>query len=131
MAITLDGLELPIGLRWTDEFSWSPVERSTTYSLDGSLIIQESVKLKGRPITLSGGINYSPIPRDDLLTLYEKLTTYPETGMTLILHDTRQFQVMPHEHFVSEIYPVVMDSGPADPLAADLYYIENLYFIEV
>ena len=56
MAITItDGtttIELPNDLQWVDEFAWSAVEQSKDYSLTGALIVQQGVKLKGRPITL-------------------------------------------------------------------------------
>ena len=44
MAITLGGLALPRGLRWTDELAWSPVAQSTEYGLTGALIVQEATK---------------------------------------------------------------------------------------
>ncbi len=51
---TLGTLTLPADPVWTDEFSssWSPVARSGEYSLTGAYIVQESVRLAGRPITL-------------------------------------------------------------------------------
>lgn len=60
MALTLDGIDLgadvDLGgeqLEWTDEFAWSVVEQSQERSLSGALIVQEGVKLYGRPITLA------------------------------------------------------------------------------
>ena len=40
-------------MEWVDEFDWDPVEQVQERSLNGALIIQEGVKLYGRPITLS------------------------------------------------------------------------------
>lgn len=60
MALTLDNLDLAdnptLGgeqLDWTDEWDWDPVEQTQDRSLSGALIVQEGVKLFGRPITLS------------------------------------------------------------------------------
>jgi hypothetical protein len=60
MALTLDSLDLAddpnLGgeqLDWTDEWDWDPVEQNQDRSLSGALIVQEGVKLYGRPITLS------------------------------------------------------------------------------
>lgn len=40
-------------LQWTDEHEWDPVEQGQERSLGGALVIQEGVKLYGRPITLA------------------------------------------------------------------------------
>lgn len=60
MALTLDNIDLAdnpdLGgeqLEWTDEWAWDPVEQNQDRSLSGALIVQEGVKLYGRPITLS------------------------------------------------------------------------------
>lgn len=45
-------ISLPNDLLWVDEFRWTPVASSSSYSLAGSLIIEQGVKLAGRPITL-------------------------------------------------------------------------------
>lgn len=60
MAMMLDTLvlddEYDIGgdqLEWTDEFTWDPVAQEQERSLSGALMVQEGVKLYGRPITLA------------------------------------------------------------------------------
>lgn len=60
MAMTLDtvdlGEEYDLGgdqLEWVDEFDWDPVAQEQDRSLSGALIVQEGVKLYGRPITLA------------------------------------------------------------------------------
>lgn len=60
MELTLDEIDLAddpaLGgeqLEWTDERDWDPVEQNQDRSLSGALIVQEGVKLYGRPITLS------------------------------------------------------------------------------
>lgn len=50
--VTLAVINLPNDLLWVDEFRWSPVASTSSYSLAGSLIIEQGVKLAGRPITL-------------------------------------------------------------------------------
>lgn len=40
-------------LQWTDEHEWDPVAQEQDRSLTGALMIQEGVKLHGRPITLA------------------------------------------------------------------------------
>lgn len=46
-------LALPNGLIWRDEFDWSPVGSNNTYTLTGALIVEQSAKQAGRPISLS------------------------------------------------------------------------------
>ena len=41
-------------LHWADEFDWSPVEQSTSYSTRGALLVDVGLKLAGQPITLEG-----------------------------------------------------------------------------
>lgn len=60
MALMLDTLDLAADpdlagdqLEWTDEFEWSAVEQQQDRSLSGALMVQEGVKLYGRPITLA------------------------------------------------------------------------------
>lgn len=60
MALTLDGVDLAdnpdLGgeqLEWTDEWEWNAIEQEQDRSLTGALMVQEGVKLYGRPITLS------------------------------------------------------------------------------
>lgn len=60
MQLILDGIDLgdDLGLggeqlEWQDEWEWNLVEQDQQRSLTGALIIQEGVKLYGRPITLA------------------------------------------------------------------------------
>ena len=41
-------------LQWADEFDWSPVEQSTSYSTTGAFLVDVSLKQAGQPITLEG-----------------------------------------------------------------------------
>ena len=49
---TNEELLLPNDLLWSDEFEWSPVVANNTYTLTGSLVIQQGVRQAGRPISL-------------------------------------------------------------------------------
>lgn len=50
--IVLAGIELPADLQWTDEFTAWKVGQQARTSLTGALIVQESARQAGRPITL-------------------------------------------------------------------------------
>lgn len=52
MAIVLAGITLPGDLQWTDEFTAWKVGQVARTSLTGALIVHESVRQAGRPITL-------------------------------------------------------------------------------
>lgn len=93
--ITLGGIDLPGDLAWTDEFDWCPVARESAYSLTGALIINESVKLSGRPITLEAkqmDTGWVWVTRDTA-TLIRALAATPGWTGTLTLADNRSFTV--------------------------------------
>ncbi|WP_429235043.1 hypothetical protein [Aeromonas salmonicida] len=54
MNVTLNSELLPDDLVWRDEFDWSPVEQVVTPTLSGVLLVEETPRLEGRPITLVG-----------------------------------------------------------------------------
>lgn len=89
--ITLDGLQLPDGLLWTDEFDSSSVRQSVQYTLGGKQIIQHQVLKTNRKITLAGGNNYGFMLRSVLLQC--RAFAGDNITHTLILHDARSFQV--------------------------------------
>ena len=88
----LDNLTLPEDLIWVDEFDWSPVEQSQSYSVTGALIIQSGTKQAGRLITLSGDNSSGLISRHVLKLLQIKSNTNPT--MVLTLNDARTFNVI-------------------------------------
>ncbi|RQM61647.1 hypothetical protein [Aeromonas enteropelogenes] len=54
MNVTLNSVLLPDDLVWRDEFEWAPVEQVVTPTLSGALLVEETAKPEGRPMTLSG-----------------------------------------------------------------------------
>ena len=58
MALILDTLELDDQFEWIDEFAWDAVEQGQERTITGALVVQEGLKLYGRPITLAanGGV---------------------------------------------------------------------------
>lgn len=86
----LDNLTLPTDLIWVDEFDWSPVEQTQSYSITGALIIESGLKQAGRVMTLKGDNESGLITRATLKDLYNKLNTQ---SMNLTLNDGRQFGV--------------------------------------
>ncbi|KAB2923127.1 MAG: hypothetical protein F9K25_18715 [Candidatus Contendobacter sp.] len=131
MAITLGGLTLPQGLVWSDEFAWSPLAQATEYSLTGALIVEQATKQAGRPITLIGGRTWAWLTRAEAATLKALLNAGDE--MTLTLHDSRTFTVLPAGDDPLAVAPLprVRDSGLADAGDDDWLVLESLKLIEV
>ena len=91
---TLDGLALPAGMIWQDEFDWSPAMSAQEYSLTGALVIDAGTRQAGRPITLAASDDrgWSGMTRDKLITLRAKAAVAGAT-YTLQLADGRSFTV--------------------------------------
>ena len=109
----LDTLTLPTDLIWIDEFDWTPVQQTQTYSITGALIIESGVKKAGREITLSGDNSSGLISRADLKILETKLI---KTGsLVLTLNDARTFNVIfNHAKKPIEAKPWIDYSNPID-----------------
>ncbi|WP_339331727.1 hypothetical protein [Aeromonas caviae] len=54
MNVTLNSVLLPDDLVWRDEFDWAPVEQVVTPTLSGALLVEETARPEGRPLTLVG-----------------------------------------------------------------------------
>jgi hypothetical protein len=89
--ITLDDIELPGQMFWSDEL-WSPVAQSEEYSTTGALLLDESEKQAGRPITLGGRDYTCWVTRATVDALLAKAAIKGQV-MTLTLEDARTFQV--------------------------------------
>ncbi len=130
MAITLGAFTLPPTLVWEDEIPWSPVEQTVERSLTGALIVQEAVKLGGRPITLTGQSDGNQhtggISRSALIALWDALIV-PGTSWTLTLHDGRTFQVIARaDPLEADPLPAVGSLPPAAPPDHHWYLIRSL-----
>lgn len=88
----LDSIELDDQFEWTDEFDWDPVAQEQERSLTGALLVQEGVKLHGRPITLkaNGGV-WTPL---SVVRQLEALRDQRLKVMDLVLPDGREFPVI-------------------------------------
>lgn len=91
MAMILDGLTLPEGLIWVNEFDWTPIEQNQTRSVTGANIIQSGVKTEGRSIILEGGESAAWINRQGLISLQNKLSN--DAVMVLTLEDSTNVNV--------------------------------------
>lgn len=89
---TGETLALPADLQWQDEMDWNAVAQAAPQrTLSGALVIQQGIKLNGRPVTLAG--DWAWHRRSDLLRLRE-WGDVPELVMTLAHPDGRSFDVI-------------------------------------
>ncbi|MFM4963725.1 hypothetical protein ACEUBT_08225 [Aeromonas bivalvium] len=120
MNVTLNGLLLPDDLIWRDEFDWAPVEQVVTPTLTGALLVEETPKPEGRPITLVGHC-----PRATVLSL-KVLEAQVAQLLTLTLLDGQQREVLWRRPGVVATPLIDM----ADPEAGEPYAL-TLNFTEV
>lgn len=90
---SLDGIQLPDDLNWSDEFTAWRVGQVVRTSLTGALIIQEAALQAGRPITLEStslgnGQFVAPVTLDVLQALRAKEEIAGGAPMTLTLPAT-------------------------------------------
>lgn len=101
---SLDDIELPYDLQWSDEHMPWAVAQDRTYSVTGALLVQESVRQSGRPVTLEssrGRPRWAIVLRPTIELLKAKVAVpiAVASSMTLTLpapntvDGTRTFQV--------------------------------------
>jgi len=88
----LDSIELDDQLAWVDEFNWDAVAQDQQRTITGALLVQEALKLHGRPITLRSDEG-AWIPLSTVRQL-EVLRDLRLRVMPLVLADGREFSVM-------------------------------------
>ena len=124
MAVSLAGIELPRDVEWTDEFGWLPTAAQVDVTCGGSLVVEESAQLAGRPITLrgvfSGSRGYALAPRTVIKALHALASEPQAAPMPLLLEDGRSFDVRFRHHD-----GVAFEAQPARHIAphedSDLY----------
>ena len=133
MATTLGSVTLPADLEWIDEYGWLPVSQATEVSTGGSLIVEEFVQAKGRPITLAARQQedgtFVWTDRATIDSLRALAATPLASPLTLTLEDGRTFSVRFRytDGIAVEATPVqhVAPHADADP------YILTLRLMEV
>ncbi len=89
MSITLsDGsttINLPDDLQWVDKYLWNKQRDQVDITLAGGLVIQNSVQIKGRPITLAGGDDFAWMNKTDMDSIYTMIDE--GSNLTLKLND--------------------------------------------
>jgi len=88
----LNGIELPRGMLWVDEFNWSAVEKTVERSITGAQVVDAAARLAGRPVTLQAVETQGWIRRATLLAV-QALADDPAGEYLLKLADGREFTV--------------------------------------
>ena len=90
--LLLDSIELDDQFEWVDEFEWDAVAQEQDRSLAGNLLVQEGLKVHGRPITLraNGGV-WTPL---STVRSLEVLRDQVGRVMPLTLPDGRVYSVI-------------------------------------
>lgn len=121
-------LTLPDELNWTDEYTWSPVEQTKTYTTTGALLIEEGVKQAGRPISLEGAEDSTWCTR----ALVDQLHAWARTAnivLTLTLRGVARSVTFDHERGALQGLPLIFYADGS--IASDDWYVPTMRFIEL
>lgn len=84
-------ISIPDQLYWIDEYKWSKKIQTQEYAISGSLIVEEWVKLAGRPITLQGGEDRVWVDKNTVIQI-QTLVDLPGKEITLMIRGWKSFQ---------------------------------------
>lgn len=115
-------------LHWADEFDWSPVEQSTSYSTTGAFLVDVSLKQAGQPITLDGTDTNAWISRSLCSTL-QAWAALPGIQLDLVLRGETHQVIFDHAKGGFSAQPIwkLLD-GEITP---ELFYRPTFRFLKV
>ena len=115
-------------LHWADEFDWSPVEQSTSYSTTGAFLVDVSLKQAGQPITLEGTDTNAWISRALCSTL-KAWAALPGAQFDLVLRGITHPVIFDHAQGGFSAQPIwkLLD-GEITP---ELFYRPTFRFLKV
>lgn len=90
--IILDGIQLPTGLVWSDEFASAPVIQNMRRTLDGSMVVFFGAQHQGLPITLASLPDQGWLTRSQVTSL--KLRADSPGGVYLLTLRGQNYSVM-------------------------------------
>ena len=121
-------LTLPDALSWSDEYTWSPVEQTKTYTTTGALLIEEGVKQAGRPITLEGSEDRTWCTRALVDQLHAWANT-PAMVLTLTLRGVAHTVTFDHERGALQGLRVLFYADGS--IESTDFYVPTLRFLEL
>lgn len=129
--VTAAVIDLPDDLMWTDELEWVALVATKEYSLTGSLVVQQAVKLSGRPISLEASeLEMGWVTREVAMAVIAA-ASIPNRKFTLMLEyptDTRSFIVL-FDNSEKSVEAHTVKGFPEHEL--DAYYKVKIKLIEV
>lgn len=130
ITLTYNGTTAHISdrLDWQDEFSWSPVDQSSSYSTTGALLLDVALKQAGRPLTLIGTETDAWITRALCSTL-QAWAELPGIQLTLVLRGQPRQVMFDHAKGGFTGKPVFKLQDGEQTL--DQLYLPTFRFIEV
>lgn len=116
--IVFDGIQLPPGLLWSDEFAAQPVAQTVRRTLDGSVVVFYGQLQAGLPITLESESDAGWLTRAQVEAI--ALRAASPGGVYSLTLRGQTFQVMfrHHEPPAFEARPLI---NRADPQPGDFY----------
>ena len=116
--IILDGIQLPAGLLWSDEFAASRVAQSVRRTLDGSVVVFYGQLQAGLPITLESESDAGWFTREQIEALALRAAS-PGGVYSLTLRGESWLVMFRHQDAPAfEARPLV---SVANPQAGDFY----------
>lgn len=125
--IVLDGIALPMGLLWSDEFAAGSVAQTTRRTLDGSLVVFYSALRAGLPITLESQADAGWLQRHQVEAIALRATSPGGVYPLTLRGQTRAVMFRHHDAPAFEAKPVL---ALAMPQAGD-YYLATLKLMTV
>lgn len=110
--ITLDGITLPAGLLWSDEFAVASVAQTVRRTLDGSVVVFYGEMRAGLPITLESEIDAGWFTRSQIEAVALRATS-PGGVYTLSLRNQAWSVMFRHQDAPAfEARPLVPIANP-------------------
>lgn len=120
-------IELPLDLRWSNEFDWNPVEQSKQRTLTGGLVISVAARTIGRPIVLAPEDDGSAWTPRAVLEQARAWAAVPGQQMTLSLRGVDHTVIFDHEAGALDARTVAHFN---DVVSTDWYHV-SYRFMEV
>jgi hypothetical protein len=116
--ISLDGITLPAGLLWSDEFAAAPVAQTVRRTLDGSMVVFFGAQRQGLPITLASQLDQGWLTRSQVEAVRLRADSPGGVYLLALRGQTRPVMFRHHEGPAFEATPLVLLANPG---AGDFY----------
>lgn len=127
LAVGATSVELPIDLRWDNEYDWNPVEQTKQRTLTGGLVISVATRTIGRPIVLAPEDDGSAWTPRSVLDQVRAWAAVPGQQMTLMLRGVAHTVIFDHE---AGAIPARTVAHFNDVVSTDWYHV-SYRFLEV